>query len=180
MPALTFAALAEAGVVYFARNVIRGLSPTGFVPGTGPVFRAAVGRILQVGRATGAVDYETARSVYRRAAASLNAARRIEEGGRRIPRTQHGFDPSFRNLQTREYVYRTIVVCRDEATGREVRTPVDVESDRTLNWEEIQNQALTGFISGATTLTPHKSDFELVGSCVDPRVILVFAVRSTE
>lgn len=177
---LSFVALAEAGVVYFARNVIRGLSPTGPVPGTGPVFRSAMQSILRVGRATGAVDYETARSIYRRAAASLNAARRIEEGGGRIPRAQHGFDPSFRNLPTREYVYRTIVVCRDEGTGREVRTPVDVESDRTLNWDEIQNQALTGFARGATTLTPHKSDFNLVGSCADPRVLLVFAVRSTE
>jgi hypothetical protein len=175
---LTFEQVAAAGGIDTARGWLRNRFGNGPYPGTGAGFAELVARIRRIGPEEGSVPYEVARSIARRAITSLNGANQIRNSGNRLRPNQHGLDPSFTRFTSARYVYRTIVVCLDESSGEETRTPVDIESNDSLTRDQIEEQSLDGFSRGRTTLRGRASDYPQEGSCVSPEVLIVFAIRT--
>jgi hypothetical protein len=175
---LTFEQLSRAGAIDTARGWLRNRFGNGPYPGTGAEFAALIERIRSIPADPRDVPYEVARSIARRAVTSLNGANTLRNQGNRLRPNQHGLDPSFDRFTSARFVYRTIVVCTDEATGDSSRTPVDVESDAPLSRDQIEENSLTGFIRGQTVLRGSKSEYPTEGSCVSPEVIIIFAIRT--
>lgn len=175
---LSFEQVAAAGGIDTARGWLRNRFGNGPYPATGQEFADLIQRIRDIAADPKDIPYEVARSVARRAVTSLNGANALRNRGNALRPNQHGFDPSFQRFTEARYVYRTIVVCTDESTGDETRTPVDIESDGSLTRDQIEEQALDGFSRGRTTLKGSPSDYPQEGSCVSPEVIIVFAVRT--
>lgn len=175
---LTFEQLANAGAIDTARGHLRNRYGDGPYPQTGEGFAALIERIRSLGPERSDVPYEVARSIARRAITSLNGANSLRQRGNALRPNQHGFDPSFSRFTDARYVYRTIVVCTDEATGEQTRTPVDVESETALNRDQIEEESLDGFSKGRTVLRGAKSDYPTEGSCVTPEILIVFAIRT--
>lgn len=174
----SFETLARAGVIDTARGFLRSRLGFGPYPGTGPIFKQLIERIKRIGAATDDVSYEVARSVARRAIASLNAAAKLNAKSKALPVPQHGYDPSFAGDDVGRFVYRTIIVCRDEDTGQEVHVPVDVDSDTPLDGDKIREEALDAYSRGQTTFRGGKSKYPTEGSCVLVTIHIIFAIRT--
>jgi hypothetical protein len=170
--------LLQAGVLRTAIGSLRQSALASVVQRTGTPAARAVARVRELRVDGQPVTYDTARALVRRAITAVNSANRLNEGSGRLRVNQHALDPYFLRFTTARFVYRTVLVCTDEATGKTERIPVDVEAEDSLSYAEIRDRALTAFAKGQRVITSTRREYKTEGSCFAIDVIVTAALRT--
>ena len=175
---ITFDEAARSGLIDTARGIIRNRFGDNPPSRDSPAIRDVIREIQSRAANRNDISFETARSIVRRALASIQSAQKISNKGNRLPIRQHSIDPSFAAFPSSQFVYRTIVLCKDPKTQETSRTPVDVENETPLSRDEIEEEAIKALKAGQNILPAGAYSYASQDECIEPEVLIVFAIRT--